>query len=221
MNARHVPYMLLAVMTSGLAYWAACSRTPTTTEPATQATTAPAAEAPSSASPAPSSSSTSTVENKQEKKMAVDLSTDSNGLSKSTVVITTTKGVIKYKFYSKDAPKTVARMVELIQQGFYNGLTFHRVVPGFVIQGGDPSGNGTGGSGQKLPAEFNERRHVEGTVAMARAADPNSADSQFYISLGRHPHLDRSYTVFGQVTEGQDAAKQISVGDRMTSVTIE
>ena len=151
----------------------------------------------------------------------VDLNTDSSGLSKATVVLTTTKGVIKYKFYSKDAPKTVARMVELIQQGFYNGLTFHRVVPGFVIQGGDPSGNGTGGSGQKLPAEFNERRHVEGTVAMARAADPNSADSQFYISLGRHPHLDRSYTVFGQVTEGQDVAKQIAVGDRMTSVTIE
>lgn len=153
--------------------------------------------------------------------MALDLTTDSNGLSKSTVVITTTRGVIKYKFYSKDAPKTVARMAELIGQGFYNGLTFHRVVPGFVIQGGDPSGNGTGGSGQKLPAEFNERRHIEGTVAMARAADPNSADSQFYISLGRHPHLDRSYTVFGQVTEGQDVAKQISVGDRMTSVTIE
>jgi cyclophilin family peptidyl-prolyl cis-trans isomerase len=221
MNARHVPYLLLAVMTSGLTYWAACTRTPTTTAPATQETAAPAADALSTASPAPSSSPASVTENKQEKKMAVDLSTDSNGLSKSTVVITTTKGVIKYKFYSKDAPKTVARMVELIQQGFYNGLTFHRVVPGFVIQGGDPSGNGTGGSGQKLPAEFNERRHVEGTLAMARAADPNSADSQFYISLGRHPHLDRSYTVFGQVTEGQDVAKQISVGDRMTSVTIE
>ncbi len=221
MNARHVPYMLLAVMTTGLTFWAACTRTPTTTAPATQATTAPAADALAPASPAPSSSPASLTENKQEKKMAADLNTDSNGLSNSTVVITTTKGVMKYKFYSKDAPKTVARMVELIQQGFYNGLTFHRVVPGFVIQGGDPSGNGTGGSGQKLPAEFNERRHVEGTVAMARAADPNSADSQFYISLGRHPHLDRSYTVFGQVTEGQDVAKQITVGDRMTSVTIE
>ena len=152
---------------------------------------------------------------------AIDLTVDSSGLSKSTVVMTTTQGVIKYKFYSKDAPKTVARMAELIQQGFYNGLTFHRVVPGFVIQGGDPSGNGTGGSGQKLPAEFNERRHVEGTVAMARSADPNSADSQFYISLGTHPHLDRSYTVFGQVIEGQNVAKQIKVGDRMTSVTVE
>jgi cyclophilin family peptidyl-prolyl cis-trans isomerase len=152
---------------------------------------------------------------------ALNLNTDSNGLSQATVVLTTTKGVIKYKFYAKDAPKTTARIVELIQQGFYNGLTFHRVVPGFVIQGGDPIGNGTGGSGQKLSAEFNERRHLEGTVAMARAADPNSADSQFYISLGRHPHLDRSYTVFGQVTEGMDVAKQIAVGDRMTSVTIE
>ncbi|NDD91109.1 peptidylprolyl isomerase [bacterium] len=151
----------------------------------------------------------------------VDLNTDSLGLSKSTVIITTTKGVMKYKFYSKDAPKTVARMVELIQQGFYNGLTFHRVVPGFVIQGGDPSGNGTGGSGKKLPAEFNSRRHVEGSVAMARAADPNSADSQFYISLGRHPHLDGQYTVFGQLVEGQSVASQIAVGDRMTSVTIE
>lgn len=150
-----------------------------------------------------------------------DLSTDSLGLSKSTVVITTTKGVMKYKFYSKDAPKTVARMVELIQQGFYNGLTFHRVVPGFVIQGGDPSGNGTGGSGQKLPAEFNRKPHVEGTVAMARSADPNSADSQFYICLGRHPHLDGQYTVFGQLVEGQAVAGQIAVGDRMTSVTIE
>ena len=152
---------------------------------------------------------------------AIDLTTDENGLSKSTVVLTTSQGVIKYKFYSKDAPKTVARMAELIQQGFYNGLTFHRVVPGFVIQGGDPLGNGTGGSGQKLAAEFNERRHVEGTVAMARAQDPNSADSQFYISLGRHPHLDRSYTVFGQVTEGMDVAKKIGIGDRMVSVKVE
>ena len=152
---------------------------------------------------------------------AIDLNTDENGLSKSTVVITTTQGVIKYKFYSKDAPKTVARMVELINQGFYNGLSFHRVVPGFVIQGGDPIGNGTGGSGQKLAAEFNQRRHIPGTVAMARAQDPNSADSQFYISLGTHPHLDRSYTVFGQVTEGQDVAQKIQVGDKMTSVTIQ
>lgn len=150
-----------------------------------------------------------------------DLTVDANGLSKATVVMTTDKGVIKFKFYPKDAPNTVNRIIQLINQGFYNGLTFHRVVPGFVIQGGDPLGNGTGGSGQKLKAEFNQRRHIEGTVAMARAQDPDSADSQFYISLGTHPHLDRGYTVFGQLIDGMDVAKKIQVGDKMTSVVIE
>lgn len=153
--------------------------------------------------------------------MNPDLTPDANGLSKATVILSTTAGVIKYKFYSKDAPNTVARMVELINQGFYNGLTFHRVIPGFVAQGGDPYGNGTGGSGKKLKAEFNSRRHVEGTVAMARAADPDSADAQFYIALAPQPHLDRSYTVFGQVVEGMDVVKKLKVGDKMDSVIIE
>jgi peptidylprolyl isomerase/peptidyl-prolyl cis-trans isomerase B (cyclophilin B) len=153
-----------------------------------------------------------------EKALEVDAST---GLSKATVTIQTTRGKIKYKFYTNDAPKTVHRMVELIQSGFYNGLTFHRVIPGFVAQGGDPTGTGMGGSGVKLAAEFNSRHHVPGTVSMARAQDPNSADSQFYIMLGTHPHLDGQYTVFGQLIEGQDVADQLQVGDRMTSVTIE
>jgi cyclophilin family peptidyl-prolyl cis-trans isomerase len=137
------------------------------------------------------------------------------------MVIHTRHGQIKVELYPSDAPKTVARIRELVGKGFYNGLTFHRVVPGFVVQGGDPKGDGTGGSGQNLPAEFNSRQHTEGTVAMARAADPNSADSQFYISLGRHPHLDGQYTVFGQVKEGMDAVKKIEVGDKMDSVTLE
>lgn len=149
------------------------------------------------------------------------LEVNDQGLSKATVVIQTTRGKIKYKFYTKDAPKTVHRMVELIQKGFYNGLTFHRVIPGFVAQGGDPTGTGMGGSGVKLSAEFNSRHHVPGTVSMARAQDPNSADSQFYIMLGTHPHLDGQYTVFGQLIEGQDVANQLQVGDRMTSVTID
>ena len=149
------------------------------------------------------------------------LEVGSDGLSKLTVVIQTTRGKIRYKFYTKDAPKTVHRMVELIQKGFYNGLTFHRVIPGFVAQGGDPTGTGAGGSGVKLPAEFNARKHVPGTVSMARAQDPNSADSQFYIMLGTHPHLDGSYTAFGQLIEGQDVANQLQVGDRMTTVTLE
>lgn len=136
------------------------------------------------------------------------------------IVIDTKYGSVEIELYAKDAPKTVARISELAKKGFYDGLTFHRVVPGFVVQGGDPRGDGTGGSGQNLPAEFNSHEHVEGTVAMARAADPNSADSQFYISLGRHPHLDRSYTVFGQVKKGIEAVKQIKVGDKMDKVSL-
>ncbi len=136
------------------------------------------------------------------------------------MVIETEYGPIEIEFYAKDAPQTVARIQELVKSGFYNGLSFHRVVPGFVVQGGDPRGDGTGGSGTKLKAEFNTRHHVEGTVAMARAQDKDSADSQFYISLGTHPHLDNSYTVFGQVTKGMDAVKKIKVGDKMKTVTL-
>jgi cyclophilin family peptidyl-prolyl cis-trans isomerase len=143
------------------------------------------------------------------------------GLSQATAVIQTTRGKMKFKFYTKDAPKTTHRIAELIQKGFYNGLTFHRVVPGFVIQGGDPTGSGMGGSGVNIPAEFNARKHVPGTLAMARAQDPNSADSQFYICLGTHPQLDGQYTVFGQLIEGQSVAEQVQVGDRMTNVTID
>ena len=151
---------------------------------------------------------------------APDLTTDADGFSKATVVLETTKGKIEYKFYPKDAPKTVKRMAELIQSGFYNGLTFHRVVPDFVVQGGDPDGTGMGGSGQKLAAEFNARKHVLGAVAMARSQDPNSADSQFYITLGAIPHLDNQYTVFGMVTSGMDVVKKLAVGDKMTKVSI-
>lgn len=150
-----------------------------------------------------------------------DLSTDKDGMSKVTGTIVTKYGPIKFKFYPKEAPKTVARMVELIQSGFYNGLTFHRVEKNFVVQGGDPNGNGTGGSGQKLKAEFNRRRHQEGTLAMARAMDPDSADSQFYITFGPQPHLDDNYTVFGQVIEGMDAVRQIKPGDAMEKVSLQ
>jgi cyclophilin family peptidyl-prolyl cis-trans isomerase len=173
---------------------------------------------------APSTAFENSGENKVSKltpEVEKALETNDDGLSKATAVIQTTRGKIKFKFYTKDAPNTVHREAELIQSGFYNGLIFHRVVPGFVIQGGDPTGNGTGGSGVKQKAEFNSRKHIPGAVAMARSADPNSADSQFYITLGTHPHLDGGYTVFGQVIEGQEVANQIQPGDRMTSFTIE
>lgn len=150
-----------------------------------------------------------------------DLTVDTNGLSKSTVVVQTNRGIIKFKFYSKDAPLTSARIVALVTKGFYNSLTFHRVVPNFVVQGGDPTGTGTGGSGERLKAEFNSRRHLDGSVGMARSSDPDSADSQFYFTMGPQPHLDHNYTVFGQVTEGMDVVRQLQVGDKMVSVLIQ
>jgi len=135
--------------------------------------------------------------------------------------IATSKGDIVFTFYADDAPQHCAAFIKLSKAGFYDGLTFHRVEPGFVIQGGDPSGNGTGGPGYKLKAEFNARPHVRGTVAMARSASPDSAGSQFYVCLDDARFLDRQYTVFGQMTDGFDALDAIRVGDVMTKVTIE
>lgn len=136
-------------------------------------------------------------------------------------VIKTNKGVIKFKFFPEDAPKTVENFIKLAEEGFYKGLKFHRVVPNFVIQGGDPLGNGRGDAGYKIKAEFNKRQHLDGTVAMARAQDPDSASCQFYICLGAQPFLDGKYTVFGQVIEGLDVVHQIAIGDVMETVTIE
>ena len=135
--------------------------------------------------------------------------------------IKTKRGDIVFSFYPGDAPNTVASFVKLARAGFYDGLTFHRVEPNFVIQGGCPLGTGTGDAGYKLREEFNARPHVAGTVAMARAQSPNSAGSQFYICLADARFLDRQYTVFGQVTAGMDIVKQIRVGDVMEKVTIE
>ncbi len=135
--------------------------------------------------------------------------------------ISTAKGDIVFTFYPDVAPLHSAAFIKLARAGFYDGLNFHRYEPGFVIQGGDPSGNGTGGPGYTLEAEFSERPHIAGTVAMARSSNPNSAGSQFYICLGDAPFLNRQYTVFGHVTEGQNVVNQIRAGDVMTKVTIE
>ena len=119
------------------------------------------------------------------------------------------------------APKTVARIKELARKGFYDGIAFHRVIAGFMAQTGDPRGDGTGGSGQKLKAEFSNAHHVRGTVSMARAQDPDSADSQFFICFAPAPFLDGKYTIFGQVTSGMDFIDAIKKGDpdRNGSVT--
>jgi peptidyl-prolyl cis-trans isomerase B (cyclophilin B) len=135
--------------------------------------------------------------------------------------ISTEKGDIVFTFYPEDAPQHAVAFIKLARAGYYDGLTFHRVEPGFVIQGGCPDGNGTGGPGYQLDAEFSENKHIQGTVAMARSSNPNSAGSQFYICLDDAPFLNRQYTVFGHVVEGQSVVDAIRKGDVMTKVTIE
>jgi len=139
--------------------------------------------------------------------------------------ISTEKGDIVVELDAGAAPQTVNNFVFLARQGFYDGLTFHRVEPGFVIQGGDPMGTGTGGPGYKVPAEIG-LDHVKGAIAMARQSDQvnperASSGSQFYITLAATPHLDGAYTVFGEVVEGMDAVESVAVGDVIESVTIE
>ncbi len=139
-----------------------------------------------------------------------------------TAVLETAKGTIKFELYEKEAPITTKNFIDLTNKGFYNGLTFHRVEPGFVIQGGDPKGNGTGGSGKTIPLEIAPSlTHKKGAVGMARSQDPNSASSQFYICLEDAKFLDKNYAVFGQVKEGQDVAAKIKKGDKILRATIQ
>lgn len=156
-----------------------------------------------------------------EKKEAVKVDETVKTGGEKIAVLETTKGVIKFRFFEADAPMTTDNFIKLAEKKFYDGLTFHRVEPNFVIQGGDPNGNGTGGPGYNIKAEFNKNPHLEGTVAMARSQHPDSAGSQFYICLAAAPFLDGNYTVFGQVTEGLDVVHKIQVGDKMTKVYIQ
>jgi cyclophilin family peptidyl-prolyl cis-trans isomerase len=174
------------------------------------ATDAPAiAETASSAAPAAASSS-------------YDLTPDSEGLSKAVATLTMENGsVIKWRFYTNDAPNTVKRIAQLISEGFYNGIVFHRVVPGFVVQAGDPTGTGASGSGVKLKAEFNKHKHVAGIVSMARTNDPDSADSQFFIMLGTSDYLDGKYTAFGKVVEGFANVQNIEQGNKIKTFVIQ
>jgi cyclophilin family peptidyl-prolyl cis-trans isomerase len=134
-------------------------------------------------------------------------------------VIVTSKGTIEFNLYADKAPKTVSNFVYLANQKFYDGLTFHRVVPGFVIQGGDPKGDGTGGPGYTFPDEPVQGDYSNGTVAMANSG-PNTNGSQFFICLGDQQGLPKQYNLFGQVTVGLDVIGKITVGDKIESVTI-
>ena len=147
-------------------------------------------------------------------------------------------GIIKAELYPEVAPNTVNNFVSLINKGFYNGIIFHRVIPGFMIQGGDPTGSGYGGSDETVKGEFaangvqNNLRHTRGVISMARSMDKNSASSQFFIMHADAPHLDGSYAAFGKVVEGMEVVDEIAsvrtdFSDkplhpvRMKSVTIE
>jgi peptidyl-prolyl cis-trans isomerase B (cyclophilin B) len=138
-------------------------------------------------------------------------------------IIKTNKGVMKVEFYEKDAPNTVANFVKLAKDGFYDGLTWHRVLPDFVIQGGCPKGNGTGGPGYAIDCELDgeNQYHDRGVLSMAHAGR-NTGGSQFFICHSRNntAHLDRNHTCFGRVVDGLDVIDQIRVGDTIDSITI-
>ena len=132
----------------------------------------------------------------------------------NTLYLNLKDGKVVIRMLPDVAPKHVARIKELVRQGFYDGLTFHRVIEGFMAQGGDPLGNGTGGSGKKIPAEFTSKySHKRGAVSMARATDPNSADSQFFIVTADSTYLDGQYTIWGYVVDGMEYVDNIKKGD--------
>ena len=134
-------------------------------------------------------------------------------------IMETSKGTINLELFDQDAPNTVKNFVDLTNKGYYNGLNFHRVIPGFMIQGGCPHGTGTGGPGYQIDCEINSQLHTPGTLSMAHAG-PNTGGSQFFITHVATPHLDGVHTVFGR-TEDMDVVNAIEMGDTINSVTIE
>jgi peptidyl-prolyl cis-trans isomerase B (cyclophilin B) len=136
-------------------------------------------------------------------------------------IIEMDKGKVVIELFAKEAPKTVANFEKLINEGFYNGLSFHRVIRGFVAQGGCPEGNGSGGPGYTIPCETkgNPHKHERGSLSMAHRG-PNTGGSQFFIVYEPQPHLDGMHTVFGKVIEGMDVVDQVQQGDKMNAVTI-
>ena len=143
----------------------------------------------------------------------ITMSTAATSDTGSTLLLETTKGQVEIKLLPDLAPNHVARITELANSGFYDGIIFHRVIPGFMAQTGDPQGPGMGGSGQNLDAEFTDYEYKVGTVGMARAMNPNSADSQFFICFEGCGHLTGQYTVWGQVERGMENVYNITPGE--------
>ena len=148
--------------------------------------------------------------------MTTSANATSNNGAGQTLLLETSQGQVEIKMLPKLAPKHVARITELASNGFYDGIIFHRVIPGFMAQTGDPDGTGMGGSGQKLEAEFTDYQYREGTVGMARSMNPNSGDSQFFICFEGCGHLTGQYTVWGQVERGMDTVRKIAIGEPPT-----
>lgn len=136
-----------------------------------------------------------------------------NEVNGDKILLNTSKGEVIINLMPEIAPVHVARIVELVKSGFYDGVIFHRIIPGFMAQTGDPKGNGTGGSGTNLKAEFSDYKYINGTVGMARTMDPNSADSQFFICFDGCGHLTGQYTVWGQVETGMEVVEALNVGE--------
>ena len=143
----------------------------------------------------------------------ITMSTAATSDTGSTLLLETTKGQVEIKLLADLAPNHVTRITELANSGFYDGIIFHRVIPGFMAQTGDPQGTGMGGSGQNLDAEFTDYEYKVGTVGMARAMNPNSADSQFFICFEGCGHLTGQYTVWGQVERGMENVYKIAPGE--------
>ncbi|MEE8470805.1 MAG: peptidylprolyl isomerase [Dehalococcoidia bacterium] len=135
-----------------------------------------------------------------------------------TASVETAKGNLVLRLFAADVPTTVNNFVFLAREGFYDGVTFHRVIPGFMVQGGDPTGTGSGGPGYKFADEFSHHTHGAGTLSMANAG-PNTNGSQFFITFAPQPHLDGKHSVFGELTEGMDVLESLVNGDVMIRVT--
>lgn len=140
-------------------------------------------------------------------------------MAKQAIIKLATGGEVVIDLFDQDAPNTVANFEKLVNEGFYNGLTFHRVIPGFVAQGGCPRGTGTGGPGYNINCEINPNKHERGTLAMAHAGR-NTGGSQFYICYEAQPHLDGVHTVFGKVVQGMEFVDAFRGQDRMESVVV-
>ena len=130
-----------------------------------------------------------------------------------TALLETSEGSMKFEFFEDKAPGHVKNFVKLAEDGFYDGTVFHRVIAGFMIQGGCPNGDGRGGPGYQIKAEFNDTHHERGILSMARAADPDSAGSQFFVVHGDAGFLDNQYTAFGRLVEGDDTLEKIASGE--------